>query len=81
LESEEDYYIMNTEQQKGMDPRWIKILEKRRAILDSGATSGAAGEEDEEALTDTGQVSNKMFMFPNGTTQKATKKMMLNAKA
>jgi len=68
---------MNTEQQKEMDPRWIKILEKRRAILDSGATSGAAGEEDEEALTDTGQVSNKTFMFPNGTTQKATKKMML----
>ena len=62
-----------------MDPRWIKILEKRRArpaILDSGATSGAAGEEDEEALTDTGQASNKMFMFPNGGTQKATKKMI-----
>ena len=62
-----------------MDPRWIKILEKCRAhlaILDSGATSGAAGEEDEEALTDTGQASNKMFMFPNGGTQKATKKMI-----
>ena len=63
-----------------MDPRWTKILEKRRArraILDTGATSGAAGEEDAEGLIDTGQPSNKTFMFPNGTTQKATKKMML----
>ena len=71
---------MNIEQPKEMDPRWTKILEKRQArrgILDSGATSGAAGDEDEEALNDTGQVSNKTFMFPNGTTQKATKKMML----
>jgi hypothetical protein len=41
---------MNIEQPKEMDPRWTKILEKRQAhrgILDSGATSGAAGEEDE----------------------------------
>jgi hypothetical protein len=39
---------MKVEQQQKMDPRWEKILEKRRqrlAILDSGATSGAAGED------------------------------------
>ena len=63
-----------------MDPRWSKVLEKRiarQAFIDSGATSGAAGEEDEGALIDTGQPSNKTFMFPNNTTQKATKKMLL----
>jgi hypothetical protein len=43
-------YIMKVAEQKEMDPRWAKILETQRqrlAILDSGATSGAAGEEDE----------------------------------
>ena len=57
-ESKEDYHIMNIEQQREMDPRWIKILEKRlarQAFIDSGATSGAAGEEDEGALINTGQ--------------------------
>ena len=57
-----------------------KVLEKRQqrlAILDSGATSGAAGEEDEYRLIDTGQPSNKTFMFPNNTKPKATKKMQL----
>jgi hypothetical protein len=55
---------MNIKQPREMDPRWIR--QARRAI-----------EEDEEALTNTGQLSNKTFMFPNGTTQTATKKMML----
>ena len=63
-----------------MDPRWEKVLEKKQqslAILDSGATSGAAGEEDEYRLIDKGQPSNKTFMFPNNMKQKATKKMHL----
>jgi hypothetical protein len=71
---------MKVEQHQEIDPRWEKVLEKRRqrlAILDSGATSGAAVEEDEYGLIDTGQTSNKTFMFPNNTNQKATKKMQL----
>ena len=62
-----------------MDPRWAKILDKQRqsqAILESGATSGAAGEEDKYGLIDTGQPSHKTFVFPvfpNNTMQKATK--------
>ena len=75
-DSDDDYYVMNVEQQQKIDPRWEKILEKRRqrlAILDSGATSGAAGEEDGYGLIDTGQPSNKTFMFPNIMKQKATK--------
>jgi hypothetical protein len=68
---------MNIEQQKEMDPRWSKKEKSDEYVLDSGATSGAAGEEDEHALIDTGQPSNKTFMFPNNTTQKATKKMRL----
>jgi hypothetical protein len=47
------------------------------AFLDSGATSGAAPEDDEQDLDDTGEMSRKTFMFPNGRTGKATKKMLL----
>ena len=63
-----------------MDLRWEKVLEKRRqhlAILDSGATSGAAGEEDKYGLNNTVQPSNKTFMFPINMKKKATKKMRL----
>jgi hypothetical protein len=42
-----------------------------------GATSGAAPEEDKHDLNDTGKMSRKTFMFPNGQTGKATKKMLL----
>ena len=79
-DSDDDYYVMKVEQQQKIDLRWEKILEKRRqrlAILDSGATSGGAGEEDEYGLIDTGQQSNKTFMFPNNTKKKSTKKMHL----
>ncbi len=71
---------MKAEQQQVMNLRWEKVLEKqqhRLTILDSGATSGAAGEEDEYRLINMGQPSNKTFMFPNNTKQKATKKMQL----
>ncbi len=72
---------MKVEQQQKIDLRWEKILEKRQqrlAILDSGATLGAAGEEDKYGLIiETGQQSNKTCMFPNSTKQKATKKMHL----
>jgi hypothetical protein len=50
---------------------------KRAAYLDSGATSGAAPEEAEADLEETGQPSEKTFMFPDGRTGKATKKMLL----
>ncbi len=50
---------------------------RRFAFLDSGATSGAAPEEDAPDLDDTGQPSQKTFMFPDGRTGKATKKMLL----
>jgi len=42
-----------------------------------GATSGAAPAEDGPDLADTGQPSKKTFMFPDGRTGKATKKMLL----
>ena len=50
---------------------------RRFAFLDSGATSGAAPAEVELDLVDTGQPSRKTFMFPDGRTGKATKKMLL----
>jgi hypothetical protein len=60
---------------------WAQKLQNRKsrrfAFLDSGATSGAAPEEDAPDLDDTGQPSQKTFMFPDGCTGKATKKMLL----
>ena len=60
---------------------WARKLHNRKlrrfAFLDSGATSGATPEEDEPALVNTGQPSRKPFMFPDGRTGKATKKMLL----
>ncbi len=46
-------------------------------FLDSGATSRAAPEEDARDLDDTGQPPQKTFMFPDGRTGKAMKKMLL----
>jgi hypothetical protein len=61
---------------------WVQKLHNRKSrrftFLDSGATSGAAPEEDKPDLEDTGQPSRKTFMFPDGRTGKATKKMLLN---
>jgi hypothetical protein len=47
---------------------WAQKVNNRRlqktGILDTGATSGAAPEEDEDAFEDTGKLSKKTFMFP-----------------
>ena len=48
---------------------WARKVINRRlqkmGILDTGATSGAAPEEDEDAFEDTGKLSKKTFMFPD----------------
>ncbi len=71
---------------KGIPPNkvathWAQKLQNRKsrrfAILDSRATFGAAPEEDAPDLDDTGQPSQKTFMFPDECTGKATKKMLL----
>jgi hypothetical protein len=60
---------------------WARKLHNRKlrwlAFLDSGATSGAAPEEDELDLVNTGQPSRKTLMFPDGRTGKVTNKMLL----
>jgi len=60
---------------------WAQKLHNRKlrrfAFLDSEATSGAAPAEDELDLIDTRQPSRKTFMFPDGRTGKATKKMLI----
>jgi hypothetical protein len=53
---------------------------RRTGILDTGATSGAAPEEDKDAFEDTGKLSKKMFMLLDKCTNKATKKMRLKHK-
>jgi hypothetical protein len=71
---------------KGIPPNkvvvyWAQKLQNRKSrrfvFLDSGATSGAAPEEDAPDLDNTEQPSQKTFMFPDGRTGKATKKMLL----
>ena len=60
-----------------------KVINRRQqktGILDTGATSGAASEEDEDAFEDTGELSKKTFMFPDKHTNKAMKKMRLKHK-
>jgi hypothetical protein len=56
---------------------WAQKLQNRKsrrfAFLDSRATSRAAPEEDAPDLDDTGQLSQKTFMFLDGCTGKATK--------
>jgi hypothetical protein len=63
---------------------WAQKLTNRRLgkmrILDTGATSGAAPEEDEDAFEDTGKLSKKTCMFPDKHTNKARKKMRLKHK-
>ena len=60
---------------------WVKKMEKwqarQRGILNSGATSGAAPEEDMIYLDDKGEPSTKKILFPEKQTSKATKKMLL----
>ena len=63
---------------------WAQKLANRRScklgVLDTGATSGAAPKEDEDAFKDTGELSRKTCMFPDKQTNKATKKMLLKHK-
>ncbi len=63
---------------------WARKVIHRRlqktGILDTGATSGAASEEDEDAFEDTGELLKKTFMFLDKHTNKATKKMCLKNK-
>ncbi len=63
---------------------WAQKVMNRRlqktGILDTGATSGAAPEEDEDAFEDTGELSKKTFMFLDKRTNKAMKKMRLKHK-
>ena len=51
---------------------WARKLENRKerktGILDSGATSGAAPEEDEGQFDDSGQMSSKTFILPDKRT-------------
>jgi hypothetical protein len=60
---------------------WAHKLAKRKAhqyaFLELGATSRAAPEEDKLDLDNIGKMSRKIFLFPDGRTGKATKKMLL----
>jgi hypothetical protein len=63
---------------------WAQKVINRRlqkmGILDTGATSGAAPEKDEDAFEDTGKLLKKTFMLPDKRTNKAMKKMHLKHK-
>jgi hypothetical protein len=61
-------------------PHWARKIKNRKlckmGILDTGATSGAAPEEDEECFVDTGEASTKTFILPDKRTNKATNRML-----
>jgi hypothetical protein len=58
--------------------KWKRRIENRRAgILDTGCTSGAGADKDEQCFHDTGCRSDKTFMLPEKTKIKATKMMQL----
>jgi hypothetical protein len=73
-----------TSQVKKVAVHWAQKVINRRlqktGILDTGATSGAAPDEDEDTFEDTGKLSKKKFMFPDECTNKAMKKMRLKHK-
>ncbi len=61
-----------------------KIKEKRKQkisnrtrILDTGCSSGAGAEKDIDLFIDTGSPLEKIFMLPDKTTIKATRRMQL----
>jgi hypothetical protein len=45
--------------------RKMGMLDRKMGILDTGATSCAAPEEDKECFVNTGEASTKSFMFPD----------------
>jgi hypothetical protein len=76
--------IAHTSPTNKVTAHWAQKMENLRArktsILDTGATTGTALEEDKEALEDTGMTSSKTFMFPDKQTRKATKTVLLKHK-
>ena len=48
--------------------------------MDTGCTSGAGAQHDIEYFDDTGEQSQKVFMLPDKSTVRATKKMKLKHK-
>jgi hypothetical protein len=57
--------------------KWKRKTTNRHGILDTGCTSGAGAQRDVDCFYDTGELSSKVFMLPNKTKIKATKKMTL----
>ena len=57
--------------------KWKRKIENRHGILDTGCTSGAGAQQDIDCFNDTGELSSKVFMLPNRSKIRATKKMTL----
>ena len=61
-----------TEPTNKVAAHWERKINNRKlrktGILDTGATSGAAPEEDADCFMDTGEPSTKTFMFPDKRT-------------
>ena len=57
--------------------KWKQKIENRHGILDTGCTSGAGAQQDINCFNNTGEPSSKVFMLPNRSKIRATKKMTL----
>jgi hypothetical protein len=57
--------------------KWKRKVANWSGILDTGCTSGAGAEKDMDCFHDTGLPSKKVFMLPDTSKIKATKKIQL----
>ncbi len=57
--------------------KWKQKISNRSGILDTGCSSRAGAEKDIDLFIDTGFPLEKLFMLPDKTTIKATRRMQL----
>jgi hypothetical protein len=57
--------------------KWKRKIRNRSSILDTGCTLGVGAKHNADCFHDTGLLSEKVFMIPEKTRIRATKKMRL----
>ncbi len=58
--------------------KWKQKIRNQSSILDTGCLSGTGAKHDMDCFHDTGLPSEKVFMLPDKTRIRASKKMRLN---
>jgi hypothetical protein len=66
--------------QNNVAAKWNQKIRNQSGILDTGCTSGAGAKHDVDCFHDSGFPSEKVFMLPDKTRIRASKKMRLKEK-